>query len=88
MVHRRDQAWPPIDSEGWVTVRGYNDRDLQTSLQRFLDERRKSLEWLASLDTPDLKVYESRPGGGKLRAGDMLAAWLAHDLLHLWQLVE
>jgi hypothetical protein len=45
-------------------------------------------KWLASLDTPDLEVYESRPGGGKLRAGDMLAAWLAHDLLHLWQLVE
>ena len=60
-------------------------RDPGASLARFLDERQHSLDWLRSLAAPDWSRPSARPA---LRAGDLLAAWVAHDLLHLRQLTE
>jgi hypothetical protein len=88
ILHRPEQAWPPINPQGWVTERHYNASDLQASLQNFLDERRRSLAWLRSLAAPDWETAAQAPWGKSMRAGDMLAAWAAHDLLHLRQLVE
>lgn len=88
LLHRPGEPWPPIDPQGWVTERHYNERDLSTSLQNFLDERQKSLTWLATLPNPTLDAHETHPVAGKFHAGDMLAAWVAHDVLHLRQLIE
>jgi hypothetical protein len=46
------------------------------------------LNWLAGLQNPDWERRQKHPVAGFLRAGDMLAAWVAHDVLHLRQLVE
>jgi len=81
------EAWPPIDPRGWVLRREYNKRGLEQSLQDFLAERQKSLEWLGTLGEPDWTAVRSAPFG-EIRTGDMLAAWVGHDLLHLRQLVE
>ncbi len=78
---------PPIDPGGWVTSRQYNQRDLATSIAQFLQEREASLMWLATLSEPNLNTAIEGPFG-RLTAGDMLVAWVAHDLLHLRQLVE
>lgn len=87
VLHRPGEEPPDIDPQGWVTERQYNTRELEPSLQNFLAERRRSLEWLRSLASPDWeKVYAA--SWGSIRAGDLLAAWAAHDLLHLRQLVE
>jgi hypothetical protein len=86
-LHHPGRPLPPIDPQGWVTARDYNGRDLAESLARFLDERQRSVAWLRSLADPDwsrLAANQQWP----LRAGDLLAAWVAHDLLHLRQLVE
>jgi hypothetical protein len=70
-----------------VASRDYNGQALDASLQNFLQERAASLDWLRGLQNPDWEAtYETR--FGPMRAGDMLAAWVAHDLLHLRQLVE
>jgi len=76
-----------IDPQGWVTERAYNERELIPSLENFLKERDASLEWLKSLEAPDWEATYSAPWG-EIRAGDMFAAWVAHDLLHIRQLVE
>lgn len=78
---------PPIDPAGWVVSRGYNERDLSVSLAQFLEERSRSLAWLRGLNTPNWDSAVETPFG-RLSAGDLLVAWLAHDLLHLRQLVE
>jgi len=78
---------PPIDPGGWVTARRYNERDLASSFAGFLEERRQSLAWLRGLRDPDWDRAIEAPFG-RLRAGDLLMSWLAHDLLHLRQLVE
>lgn len=88
LLHHPGKAWPPINPQGWSTERGYNQRNLTTSLHHFLEERQKSLVWLDELAAPDLQRSEPHPAGGVFHAGDMLAAWVAHDLLHLRQLVE
>ena len=88
LLHRPSEAWPPIDPTGWVTARSYSERELSGSLQNFLDERQKSLTWLASLENPNLEQTETHPVMGKFYAGDMLASWVVHDILHLRQLIE
>ncbi len=88
LLHRPGEPWPPIDPGVWVQERGYNQRDLTESLERFSAARRESLAWLRALGSPDLNRSETAPWGGQFRAGDMLAAWVAHDLLHMRQLIE
>ena len=87
ILHHQAQPWPPINPQGWVTERAYNQRDLAQSIDDFLKERRKSLAWLRGLDAPDWQASVTVPFG-KFCAGDILAAWAAHELLHLRQLVE
>jgi hypothetical protein len=82
-----DEAWPPIDPEGWVTERNYIGQDLNESLQRYLDVRHKNLSWLQGIGAPDWNLTYQAPWG-EIRAGDLLAAWAAHDLLHTRQLIE
>ncbi|MDE0610870.1 MAG: DinB family protein [Anaerolineaceae bacterium] len=88
ILHRPEEPWPPIDPAGRVLQRRFNQRDLEESLQRFSAARQESLVWLRSLGDADLNVSAPAPWGGRICAGDMLAAWVAHDLLHLRQLVE
>ena len=86
-LHRPGEAWPPIDPGGWVTERAYNQRALGPSLEGFLSEREASLAWLGQLEAPHWAAsYET--SFGPIRAGDLMAAWVAHDLLHMRQLVE
>lgn len=82
------EAWPANDPVRKVTERRYNERDLGDSLENFLDERTVSLEWLRSLDEPNWNNTHVIPNIGQLSAGDLLVSWVAHDLLHLRQLVE
>jgi hypothetical protein len=87
LLHDPQGEWHPIDPMGWVSSRGYNQRELIASLEQFTLERQQSLAWLRSLASPDWDLGRQAPWG-LLRAGDMLAAWAAHDLLHTRQLVE
>jgi len=79
--------WAPIDPQGWVTQRHYNERDLAQSAANFLRERERSLAWLRGLTVADWDIAYTTPWGS-ITAGDLLASWVAHDLLHIRQLVE
>lgn len=87
MLHRPDESWPGIDPQGWVKARAYNERALAPSLGNFLNERQASLAWLRGLSSPDWEAEYEAPFG-PMKAGDMFAAWMTHDQLHLRQLVE
>jgi len=87
ILHRPGQPWPPIDPAGWVTSREYNQRDLEESLKNFLSEQERSLTWLTELASENWATTCPTPWG-QITAGDMFAAWIAHDILHLRQLVE
>lgn len=88
ILHDPTAAWPPIDPKGWVIDRAYHNRELSSSVQGFLTERAASLAWLKGLAAPDWDAKVETPWGWSITAGDMLAAWAAHDVLHMRQLVE
>jgi hypothetical protein len=85
-LHRPEEDWPPIDPERWAKERRYGERSLAPEMEAFLEERRRSLAWLRGLASPDWSRVHSHPRFGSMAAGDLLAAWVAHDLLHLRQL--
>ncbi len=87
ILHHPQELWPPIDPRGWVTERNYNTRNLAEMLDAFQEERRISILWLESLVEPNWDQEAVSPWGS-LKAGEMFAAWAAHDKLHLRQLVE
>ena len=87
-LHHPGESWPPIDPESWAMERDYNLRDFKESLANWIAERKKSVNWLHSLSEPDFSKVYIHPLIGELRAGDMLAAWLAHDFLHMRQIVN
>lgn len=87
ILHFSGQPWPRIDPEGWVSERRYNQRDMKQSLHIFLRAREESLVWLGDLESPDWEIAYDAPFG-KITAGDVLASWAMHDLLHTRQLVE
>lgn len=87
ILHHPGEEVPSIDPQGWVEVHRYNERDLREELDGFLAERQKSIAWLKGLQAPDWEAtYQA--DWGSIRAGDIFAGWLAHDLLHTRQLLE
>lgn len=85
-LHRPDEAWPPIDPEGWVVSERYNERDLAPQVAVFVEERARSVAFLEDLDDPDWSLAREHPRLGRITAGDLLSSWLAHDLIHVRQI--
>lgn len=85
-INQPGEEWPPFDPLQWMSERNYNEGILEETLQTWIDERRRSIEWLHALSSPDWNKSYTHPAIGELRAGDLLAAWLAHDMLHIRQL--
>ncbi len=79
-------AWPPIDPPQAAIDRKYNEQNLDEVLDRFLTERAASLTWLRSLDDVDWDQFYDHPQWGPMAAGRVMAAWVAHDWLHLRQI--
>jgi len=88
VLNNPKEPWPPIDPEGWVVQRKYNERNLSQSLQNFFDEREKSLLWLNQLGSPDWQASHRHPQMGPMSAELILANWLAHDLFHIRQVTD
>lgn len=87
MLYYPEKTWPSIDPISWVMENNYNSRDLNESVKNFLNERNNSLEWLNGLKNPNWDV-EYEASWGKIKAGDMFAAWVTHDLLHIRQIIN
>jgi len=86
-LHRQNEEWHRIDPQGWATSRKYNEQNFIEMQMKFFEERRKSLDWLIDLSNADWDIaYTSEYG--LFSAGDIFASWVAHDNLHLRQLVE
>ena len=83
-----DEAWPPIDPEGWAVERRYNEGDFADAVKRFARERTGSVMWLRGLGPSDWSKTYQHPKFGPIRAGDLLTSWRAHDCLHLRQIAK
>ncbi|MEX2582408.1 MAG: DinB family protein [Gemmatimonadota bacterium] len=88
LLHRPDTEFAPIDPPGWVTHRAYAERDMADSLDRFDLERARSLAWLAKIQAAALGNTREHPRLGTMSGRQMLASWIAHDLLHVRQIAR
>ena len=79
---------PPFDPLVWVKERNYIDQDYNQVLNNFLGERKKSVSWLHSLKSPKWDNTYHHPKIGPMSAQLFLSNWLAHDYLHIRQIVK
>ncbi len=77
-----------IDPVGWVKSRKYIERDYNTALKNFLSERENSVKWLEQLENPRWDNFYKHPKLGNLSAKMIFANWLAHDYLHIRQILK
>jgi DinB family protein len=75
-----------IDPEGWARDRRYLEADPAEALAAFQAHRAASLAVLAAASPERLAATAESPSGLRLTGLDVLAAWVAHDGLHLRQL--
>ena len=88
ILHHPDKEFTPIDPPGAVLSRRYAERDLGESVQRFKEERDKSLSWLRSLEAPNLEATKTHRSMGVMTGRQMLTSWVAHDLHHVRQITN
>jgi hypothetical protein len=87
ILHRQSEEYHVINPQGWVKERKYNEQDFVQMQEKFFAERQKSLDWLLEISNRDWDTtYNSQYGS--VSAGEMLSCWIAHDNLHIRQLVE
>ena len=86
LLHAPDDPWPSVDPEAWAREERYRERSLAPELARFQAERARSLAFLEGLEAPSWSNGHVRPDGASIRAADMLASWVAHDLIHVRQI--
>jgi uncharacterized damage-inducible protein DinB len=87
ILHRQNEQWHRIDPQGWVTERKYNEQNFVEMQEKFFAERKQSLDWLTEMSNSDWDLtYVSQYGS--VSAGEMFSCWVAHDNLHIRQLVE
>jgi len=88
LLEHPEKPMPSIDPEGWVLSRNYADQQYEERLKTFLDERTNSLNWLRSLEDPKWENHYIHPEFGKVSAALFLNNWLAHDYLHIRQILR
>jgi hypothetical protein len=82
------EPFPPINPTGWVTERAYLKQDYAETLNNFLKERQQSVEWLQTLTSPKWDNAYDHPKFGSMSAKMFLSNWLAHDYLHVRQIIK
>jgi hypothetical protein len=87
VLNRPEEKWPSFDPQAWVKDRKYNQQDFNAMKAKFFRERRKTLAWLKTLNGANWKT-KYKADWGTIMAGDMFTSWVAHDNLHIRQLVE
>jgi DinB family protein len=77
-----------INPTGWVKERDYINQNYAKTVVNFLEERKQSVNWLNSLENPLWENAFVHEKFGSMTAKLFLSNWLAHDYLHIKQLLK
>ena len=83
-----EQEFVRIDPAGWVSSRKYIERDFKVELFEFLNERESSINFLEQLKEPKWDNFYVHPKFGNMTAKLFFTNWLAHDYLHIRQIIK
>ncbi len=88
VLENPNQVPPPFNPIDWVTDHKYLQQDYSSMLNKFMLEREESIKWLSSLKNVNWKNSFQHPKLGKMTAEYFLNNWLAHDYLHIRQIIK
>lgn len=88
VLEHPERPFDPIDPEGWVIEKKYAEQDFNRILAAFLNERDLSLKWLSTLHNPAWENVHVHPKLGAMSAKMIFTNWLAHDYLHIRQILS
>src|SRR5215468_2441824 len=89
VCHLRDEEtgdFVRIEPERWAEERRYREVALPEALAAFRERREETLDLLRSIEPQALDGARAHRRLGRLSGLDILAAWVAHDRIHLAQL--
>jgi hypothetical protein len=78
---------PLIDPQGWATTRNYAGQNFVQMTNKFLNERKQSLQWLQSLKNNNWDRTIIHPTLGSMSGSVFLCNWVAHDYQHIRQIL-
>ena len=78
----------PISPNDWVKEHNYVSLNYQVSVDTFLKERDKSIKWLKSKAEANWNNVFVHHVLGDMSAKLFLTNWLAHDYLHMRQILR
>jgi hypothetical protein len=87
-LHRPGEMPPTFDTQAWIIDHDYINQDYQEMLSTFFEERNVSIKWLEELKDPKWDNFFEHPRFGKMTARMFLANWIAHDYLHIRQIIK
>ena len=79
---------PPFNPLDWVKENKYMEQNYNDMLERFIKERDASINWLKSLQNPKWDSFYTHSKLSKVTAKHYLDNWLAHDYLHIRQIIK
>lgn len=87
-LNNPNNEFTPIDPVGWVTLRKYSEENFDDKLNLFITERENSIKFLKNLNQPNWDNYYKHPKFGNMSAKMFFTNWLAHDYLHIRQIIK
>lgn len=88
VLEKPNQLPPQFNPLDWVEAHEYSKQDYSEMVAKFLEERTKSVAWLRSLKDPEWLNSYMHPKLGETTAKHYLDNWLAHDYLHVRQILK
>jgi hypothetical protein len=85
LEHGEARAFDPFDRVGFGPI--LEGRSVRELLAQFEELRRSNLAALRNL-SPDLEATGTHPELGRVTMGQLLAAWVVHDLGHISQILR
>ncbi len=82
-----NEPMPKIDPQAWVKDRFYMNKDYKEMLDKFLEERDESIAYVESLTNANWANVYIHPKVGPIPASLILHNWIAHDYLHIRQIL-
>lgn len=88
VIENKEGALPPANPVAWVLERNYIQKNYSEMLDSFCKERELTIKWLESLSDNNWSNVYNHPTVGPITAKMFLVNWLAHDYLHIRQIVK
>ena len=79
---------PQFNPLNWVIEHKYMEQEYAEVLANFIKERKSSIVWLSKLNEPNWDNFYLHPKLGETSAKHYLDNWLAHDYLHIRQIMK